>query len=895
MSDSARKPDDFSRTPPVFAEFSRPWLDRAAGHLPIWGDHPELADALAARLSAAAARVLVVELGICREAGILRGATSAERWRDFEERILASSEMRGRLQTEYPLLFPLLDGIADQFCQNLEECLVRLHARARGEEFKILRIETELSDPHARGRSVICFVFKDGIRLIYKPRSVYGEVWWNGFVSWWNASGVSAEMQLRAPSATDHGDYGWCEFIETNEDSEKSSAWFYRLGIHAAVTWLFGIGDCHFGNFLVAGEHPVLVDAECVGSAFWYPKFPKIPAGLPEIFTPVWKTPLVAGLFPPWIMPKVPGQPLYLAPGIGGAEDRPMPVKRPVWRGIGTDELHMELMAGLLSSARSRPGSATSHREISEGFRDGARHLLGHRIEILEWLGGGCERDPLQTRPRILMRNTAHYQQILEAASGPKYLASAENRQAALRTIGKLPVIGGEEPETLLDAETSYLEMQTYPRFVINEVGSHVVSDDGKFAILECDSRAVLELARQSWLDLSDGKIDWCAEILSAACRQSAEPVISIPKGKDRFLLAAVEIGEALRRQVIQTPAGACWMGLASDARGNVLPQTPSGDFAAGSLGVAVFLARLGEATGDSHWTELAVDAVRFGDCYWTRCVEFDRVVPWSAYHGAGSLFHAVGMAKSLMSRNSVREILERWLEIANRDRNWLKMDGDSLSGLPGLAAALAEISPDFPSARKLLELVLPRLLEPALSASLTTPGLAHGTAGWVMAVMAVARALGNDDAMRVARETIATFPEKWARFEARDSVRNNPPGGWCNGAIGLMATAAEHSETSDYVDEFFQKSRQWFAGGRGGHHFCCGEAGRVLLLSRVAQLSSDSKYSDAAQRCAQSLLDYADQHGFLILQDLPERLTVPGWLNGISGVGAAMLAAHSL
>ena len=46
-------------------------------------------------------------------------------------------------------------------------------------------------------------------------------------------------------------------------------------------------------------------------------------------------------------------------------------------------------------------------------------------------------------------------------------------------------------------------------------------------------------------------------------------------------------------------------------------------------------------------------------------------------------------------------------------------------------------------------------------------------------------------------------------------------------------------------------------------------------------------------RRCADALLEHARQHGFLILQGIPKRLTILGWLQGISGVGAALLAAR--
>lgn len=826
---------------------------------------------------------------------MLQGATPAERWRDFSRRVLTLPEVRARLQADYPLLFPLLDRIADHFCENLEEGLARLRARTKDGDPGISRIETGLSDPHAEGRAVICFIFNDGKKLIYKPRSVRGEVWWADFVAWWNASGVSPEMKLRAPGAADHGGYGWCEFIEAHEDAGEASAWFFRLGAQMAVTWLFGIGDCHFGNFIAAGSQPVLVDAECVGAAFWHPKLPELPAGLPPLFMPAWKTPLTGGMFPPWMMPRVPGQPLYLAPGIGGAEDRPMPVKRPVWHGVGTDELRMELTAGLPSPVRSRAGTSTSPREIADGFRAAAQHLLAHRDEVLQWMGSGKARDPLQMRPRILLRNTVAYQQILEAASGPKYLTSRESRQTALRTIEKVPVIGGEEPGGLADAELSYLSVQTYPRFVLNDAGTHIVADDGKTTILECHPEAAKERARQHWLDLSDEKIAWCSEIISAACRQAAEPRITIPGDNNRFLPAAVEIGKALERQAIRTDEGAAWLSLTSDAQGNIATQMPGGDFASGSAGTAVFLARLGEATGEQRWTSLALEAMRLSDHYWTRCAEFDGAAPWSAYYGAGSLLLAGGAAKSLTVHPSIREMLVRWLETADRDRTWLKMNGDHLAGLPGWVLALAALSSEFPVAQDLLKPALSRLLEPSLSASLTTPGLAHGTAGWVMAVTAAARALGEGRAMQAAQEMISTFPEKWAQFEIRPSVQKDPPGGWCNGAIGLMAAAAEHPATADYAREFFKKARPWFAGGHGGHHLCCGEAGRVLLLARAASLLSDAEFSAEARRCAEALLGHAGQHGFLIFQGIPERLTIPGWLNGVSGIGAAMLAAHFL
>jgi lantibiotic modifying enzyme len=170
-------------------------------------------------------------------------------------------------------MFPALAGLWFTlillWCDSTTELLARFKAdrRTLSREFfrdrpleKITNLRSGLSDPHNGGRTVALLEFKD-LAIIYKPRPGNGEQEWYEFVRWFNRG--SFKPKLHAAHVLTRKGYCWMERIRAEKPQAGAlPRLFDRVGATIAAAYLLRAADLHRDNIIVAGEHPVLVDAE---------------------------------------------------------------------------------------------------------------------------------------------------------------------------------------------------------------------------------------------------------------------------------------------------------------------------------------------------------------------------------------------------------------------------------------------------------------------------------------------------------------------------------------------------------------------------------------------------------------------------------------------------------
>jgi hypothetical protein len=128
---------------------------------------------------------------------------------------------------------------------------------------KLIRLRTGLSDPHHGGRTVLLLEFEAG-RVVYKPRSGAGERQWFGLLRWMNTHGFKPAFQI--VKVIDRSDYCWMEYVPGRpcRTTRDFGRFYQRAGAMLCAAHLLRAVDCHRGNVIVCGEHPVLVDAEAL-------------------------------------------------------------------------------------------------------------------------------------------------------------------------------------------------------------------------------------------------------------------------------------------------------------------------------------------------------------------------------------------------------------------------------------------------------------------------------------------------------------------------------------------------------------------------------------------------------------------------------------------------------
>src|SRR5207237_181916 len=117
--------------------------------------------------------------------------------------------------------------------------------------------------PAAGGRAAAVLRFGDAA-LFYKPRSVHGEAIWGDLAA--HAIGRALGLDLRTPRVSEHGTFGFMELVVHAPCSTVAAVQrcYRRYGGLLALAHGLGTCDLHHENVIVAGEHPIVVDAETI-------------------------------------------------------------------------------------------------------------------------------------------------------------------------------------------------------------------------------------------------------------------------------------------------------------------------------------------------------------------------------------------------------------------------------------------------------------------------------------------------------------------------------------------------------------------------------------------------------------------------------------------------------
>lgn len=217
----------------------------------------------------AAIRTLIAELHICKDAGKLRGANANEEYESFC-RLLAQEEYQDRVYNQYPGLRKYLDALEEQQRDFWQEVLTRLELDFEHMKTTFWGAETELqirsirrsgSDFHCHGKSVVLIETNQKERVFYKPHTLANELFLQEFLV-----EICESMGLRPYHypILDRKTYGWVKEVTYQECTKECevAAYYKRIGILSAVSYILGMGDLHYENLIAHGEYPVVVDAE---------------------------------------------------------------------------------------------------------------------------------------------------------------------------------------------------------------------------------------------------------------------------------------------------------------------------------------------------------------------------------------------------------------------------------------------------------------------------------------------------------------------------------------------------------------------------------------------------------------------------------------------------------
>lgn len=175
---------------------------------------------------------------------------------------------------KYPVLEALLErGFSHyrlyitKLFHRLKSDLIELSSsfNLNGYELQALSI---LGDAHCLGNRVAELIFykkqkNKSKKIIYKPRDLNQEKNFNEFLKFINKTDEG--LTLKPVAVLPKYQYGWMEHIEQESIHENIAHKYYNeFGMLLGVCSILNGQDLHFENLIAAGQHPIIIDLECL-------------------------------------------------------------------------------------------------------------------------------------------------------------------------------------------------------------------------------------------------------------------------------------------------------------------------------------------------------------------------------------------------------------------------------------------------------------------------------------------------------------------------------------------------------------------------------------------------------------------------------------------------------
>jgi type 2 lantibiotic biosynthesis protein LanM len=896
----------------------------------------QLHDQLVDRLVWLSSRVFALKLNMARVRGQLQGANARKRYQYFVSEVISKRENLWKIFLDYPVLARLLTTVTQNWVGAQVEMLTRLQEDI--EEIstvfgsghnvgQVCSIQTGLSDFHRASRAVSLVKFDSGLQLVYKPRDVLVDDAFQRLLCWLNEQNGLVDLKALTILPCEH--YGWEEYVthQPCRSIVEVADFYRRQGMLLCLTSLLGGSDFHCENVIAHGSYPILVDLETILPHLLHREFltsRDAELRIAELFvSSVWRTGLLPGLT--FLDPNHLGIDFS---GFGARPDQPSLYLQQHWVDAGTDEMAIKFQDAPVSMAANHlpqlsgryqlPWAYTSH--LLEGFQHTYDLMLTHRSALL---AAGSPLMALSSGPvRYVPRPTQIYHEVLLKSLEPVRLTDGVRRDMLLELLWRGRTTDNIASQ-LVEHEIQDLQQADIPMFTSEPhhtdlyASDHTRLDDvllmpSAALSLQGLSRATVadrvhqtEVVRSSLLVAAEGYRD---------TSQSPVDSISLPNqaaAAPDYLQAATDIADELDRMAVHNRRSCNWIGVQYHVDSQQFSVQPVGiDLYNGTCGIALFFGSLYAMHHQTRFRELAYKALQpttnlVRAPQQTRAAIGSGHLPLGGFTGVGSVIYTLTKLATLLEDGnllayalSLASIIDTTL--ITRDR-----DIDLLSGSAGCAISLTRLyeASHEPVALEKAILCSEHLLQmrhDAQGGVLSTRqspfrlyGMAHGAAGIAYALLATGKATDEERFSQTGLKMFYDMEQAMAS-DLHTTISNRAT--WCHGATGIgFATLASRNLRSDRhcallaIERTVAAVRASIISDRD--HLCCGLLGEVDFLVEAGVDLGQPALLDEARRWATAVMQRQRRTTHWALSPHPNiRLPVPGLMQGLAGIGLAML-----
>ena len=808
---------------------------------------------------------------------------------------------------------------------------------AGAQRLQVARISPGQSDPHRQGRTVMRIEFTSGRVAYYKPKDMTMETAWASFCEW-----LGARRAPYAPTPSriiSRGGYGWVEDVtpDTEIPEDQPVADYYRrAGALVCLIHVMGGSDVHYENVAASEGRPFLLDAETLLTPRRASPDPSLSTGAQRMAQRSLGDSVTSTLMlPRW--DEGPNGELYDVSGLGGGlVPDATGYEESVWVRANTDSMGRELRAKHIRHRHNIPTRRgglvppSEHAdEIVEGFRSMYDFVVENRDDVLS--ANGALSAFRSGRSRMVYRDTAEYETLIRHSMHPSLLEDGVDRSIRIERLRTQFLGPWPRPKewSIAEYEIAAVERLDVPVLVaaVDSASLRLMVDT---LLEDCFVEPSLDSAISRVNSMTSKDRDFQSRVIRASMSLRRSPRTDVqtrePSASEdakapvsSFREAAIAIADRLTEDAIAEGDGsATWISFRSVGTDRKYQYEPlSADLYDGAGGVALFLAAVGRATGNSVYRDLAISGLKA-----VAATDADSPAT-SANGGVGA---GRGMASRVYALASAAQLLEDLdvladaCEVASRMDEAMLAEADQcdvLSGLAGTILGLGKLYAVSPSDRWLDlaahagEHLLGRRVEcatghrvwPSPAGDIQT-GFSHGAAGVSLALRRLHGLTGNSDFLDAAMEADdfvdSLFDDRlgnWHRSE-RNAWREDAQEWctWCHGAAGIGLSRLESSTDGDWnsvsgVGRAVSRTETAF--DHGLDHLCCGNMGRIELLLTAA-IARDSEAgckrarSEALRVMARAVAAGGYQLGF------PPGVRSVGLFQGEAGIGYQLLRLES-
>ena len=880
------------------------------------------------------ARTLVLELNVARIRQRLQGETAAERFLHFVS-LLCQGQIYSVLEEYSVLARQLIIAVEHwvsyglEFLEHLYKDWAELCATfsPEADPGPLIKVQMGAGDAHREGRSVLLLQFRDGLQLVYKPKSLAIDVHFQELLAWLNACGCCPP--LATMKILDKGNYGWSEYIAARDcASETEVQHFYeRQGAYLALLYALEATDFHAENIIAAGENPMLVDLETL----FHPDAMRSDTEHPAAKI-LHHSVLRVGMLPHRIYASDESEGLDNS-GLGGWSKQITPLPVPVWEEVGTDMMHLTGQQREMKARQNLPRlngqdiTLLDYKDsILTGFSAMYRLLMEHRDTfVTEYVPRFC-KDEI----RVILRPTHFYMLLLRGSLHPNNMRDGLDRDQYLDRLF-FGCHKWSRPARVVAAERAALLRGDIPMFTTHPDSRDLFTCQGEripnffhesgFLSVQTHIQRLSEeeLQQQIWF-IEASFTSLLLEAHRARGRKRKLSPSLAPATRERLLATASQIGKRLSNLALRDEAGAGWLTVAQANEHEWSVQIAGANLYDGATGIILFLAYLGQLTREEQYTALAKAALRTLQETLIQWKQNNQHLGIGAFQGLSSLIYLLCHLGTIWQWPALLDECENLIALLpaliGKDTNF-----DIIGGAAGCILALLDVHYITSSRSALVtaiqcgEHLCKHTRKMTAGAGWKTPGqetplagFSHGAAGIAYSLLRLSAVSADArfkqtalEAMAYERSLFSPGAQNWPDLRlSKDTTGKEPDqeegekfmAAWCHGAPGIgLARLASLSYLDDAKirKEIDIACKTTLTHGFGRNHSLChGDFGNLETLLVAGQILGNQQHRERVERITAMLLDSVDTHGWVT--GVPLGVETPGLMTGLAGIGYELL-----